>query len=131
MTERARQVEALRAYARQLADLMTLKDWQVVVEEEHADDGNNAQVHVTYGQQHARIWVSAKFFEKTAEERRYVLAHELLHCHFDMAERLAKPGMKKSAQAGLRLAIEIGVDNVARALAPHLPLPLAGPLHDA
>ncbi len=128
MPEREVFLESMRAYVRTLADLMTLKDWRVLVDDEVADDGNNAQVSITYGQKHARIWFSWDFATKPAEERRYTVVHELLHCHFDMADRIAGHGLKKGQRNAVLLALEHGVDDVARALAPHLPLP---PVHEA
>lgn len=123
MTDRDRDLESLRTYLRTLADLMTLRDWRIDLDDRAADDGNCAQVTVTYGQKHARIWVCWDFAARSPEERRYTLVHELLHMHFDLADRIAAHGLKKGQREAVRLALEVGVDDVARALAPHLPLP--------
>lgn len=123
MTDRERHLESLRGYVRRLADLMTLRDWRFAVVDEAADQGHNAQVSVTYGQKHARIWFAWDFAAKPPDEQRYVVVHELLHCHFDMADRIAGHGLKGGRKNAIRITLEHGVDDVARALAPHLPLP--------
>lgn len=116
---------AFEPYLRQLADAMRLRDWTVEIEPEEPEDPNE-QAHVVciYGRKCARVRLSDGFLTDAPEEQRQGLVHELIHCHFDMANQTALEAMPEPVQDVYRRLVEYGVDGLADAIAPLLPLPL-------
>lgn len=111
-------------YLRDLADRMHLKDWAVVLEDGPPDDRScMASVDCVDGRKLATVLVSDHFLSDTPEEQRHTLVHELIHAHFDMASTLAFRGLDKQGRQAFRSLMEYGVDGLADALAPLLPLP--------
>ncbi len=120
---RSDQIAALGPYVRDLADRILLKDWTIILPDQVADQDNKAEIYVVAGQHHATIYLGYDFFEKDPEERRLILCHELIHCHFDRAARVAEGEMKKSRKRDFRMMVEYGVDDMARVIAPTMPMP--------
>jgi hypothetical protein len=105
----------LSAYVRTLADRMGLKDWTFGVE--YVDDDDFA-ANITFDDitRTATLVVDESFFGLTPERRRVIVVRELIRCHFRDT---------KATDAG---HVWAAVTRLARAWAPCLPLPLAGPL---
>lgn len=123
---------AYQTYLRQLADLLGLKDWEIVLKREpDANEDAAASITCTYGQKHAFVWVGPAFFsEFDVDYRRRTLIHELIHCHLNpiqevvgnLAGRIG--GDAYDVVRGCHHdAIEYATDGIARAIAPLLPLP--------
>lgn len=122
------------AYLRQLADLMQLKDWDIKLERDRPED-KQAWASVEVCRQHATAWVRVfwpEFFEvRTPEEQRRDVVHELLHCHLDRIHHLVSMlcDIHPEKQAGdfakeqHRIEVEFVSDDLARVIAPYLPLP--------
>lgn len=117
-------------YARTLADLMELRDWRITVGDEPCDGQFAAQIQCVYGRKRARIRLCAEWDDRTPDQQRQNLVHELLHCHMrlceslaEQAEHLMKGGAYQVWYINHEHGIEYAVDAIADALAPHLPLP--------
>lgn len=110
-------------YVRCLADLMSLRDWHVALSKEPAVEDSDAQIDWTEGTRNARFRVSDEFLSTMGEERqREVIAHELVHCHFEEARAMAERAMGPRWD-DFRLVFERGIDAMSVIIAPRLPLP--------
>lgn len=126
-----RQRRSLARYIRAAADVLGLKDWNIVLLDEPCDDPDHAaQVASIYERRIAHIRVAAEFAEMASGEQRHVIAHELAHVHMDadfnyLMELL--PAMVGAAawmpiEATIRLLHEQGIDGVAIGMEARLPL---------
>jgi hypothetical protein len=123
----------LAAYIRQLADLLGLRDWEIELLSEPADGKRTAEVQPTIGRKCATINVCRNWWSLSLEEMRQTIAHELIHLHFanclhvvqiDLANvrLIGYPAFEVLIQTYIRQE-EYGVDGLATAIAPLLPLP--------
>lgn len=127
---RKRDHRALSTYVRSCADALGLRDWLVVVERTPCDDESLAQAYLVYGRKLARIRFCRSFRDCTLEQVRQTVAHELIHCHFAAVDNMAEHDLKAhlgDAAAhvffgSFRRQMEYGVDGLADAVAPGLPL---------
>jgi hypothetical protein len=117
-------------YIRQLADLMQLKDWDIDLSRgEPQSNTADAEICTYYGQRGAAISLPVKFFAQSPERQRYFIAHELMHCHSeDLSECIRlyinhNGHMDDLIAQVYRREEEVLVDNLARVIAPFLPLP--------
>src|ERR1043166_6218667 len=98
-------------YVRQLADLMGLKDWDIRIADEGPEDPNHrAEMDCRYGRKLAWIHLADVMLEEEPQEQRQCLVHELIHPHFDGADKLARRMLSDDGFAGFRLSLEYGVD---------------------
>jgi hypothetical protein len=111
-------------YVRALADLLHLKDWEILISPQApAGDDAIASIQPIYGRKSALLRLSEGFLTDSGPEQRHTLVHELVHCHLAHLQRLLES--EQHDTAGARLAIEYCVDGLADAVAPLLPLPPA------
>lgn len=125
--------EAIRwgRYIRHMANQLGLRDWTLTLETSGCPDDALACVTPTEGRKLAIIRLCDDWLDLTADDQRHCIAHELIHCHFDSADNIvrldARPQMSQSAYdvmlAGFVRQMEYGVDGLADAIAPLLPLP--------
>jgi hypothetical protein len=124
-------------YIHDAAETLGLRDWEIVLktdllDEEEDDNGALplAQCNFTDGRKHAVVQLSLEFIGRAAQVQRYVIAHELVHCHFgpawrqvekDLSAILGRPAETVFWNAFER-NMELGIDGVAQ-LADVLPLP--------
>lgn len=114
-------------YFREVADRMRLKDWTVeVMPDPPADSDALAEVVCTYGRLWATVRLGDSFLVRSPEEQRHVVVHELVHCHTDLAARVALEAMPEPVKDVFRRLKEHETDALAAVLAPHMPLPLQG-----
>lgn len=122
--------KALVHYIRHVADQMQLRDWTVTLEREPCDEERIGQARCVDGQRHVFISVAANFTDYDAEEQRETIVHELVHAHHewcwrmvqsDLAEPLGKVAYYVFCDA-YRRAMELAVDGLSKAIAPHMPL---------
>ena len=114
--------EAAR-YVRALADALALRDWTFELLPEPCDVGFNAQIEPLRGRKRAVLRLCANFFSLTPEQQRHALTHELLHAHLAPCGFVALDALPKRAFSMFTVSLEYGVDGLADALAPLLPLP--------
>lgn len=128
MTKAERKV--LGGYVRDTADAMELRDWTIELMHDPCEDGAMATVNSPFGRKLARVWVCEDFRERSAEEQRDTIVHELVHLHLesaasmvrtDLEEHLGKQADKLFFDAWRRL-FEYGIDGLSAAIAKHLPL---------
>jgi hypothetical protein len=118
-------------YVRVIADLFDLKDWQIIISEQHCEEDTLADTETTYGQRIARLRFNEKWQEWSQEDLRSTVVHELLHVHTEpTSELLADIAVvtldEKTAAAmtsAVSYSLERAVDQIAVAIAPYFPLP--------
>lgn len=127
------QAEALQAYVWEIRDMLRLRHWDVFLAAEQAEDDANASVHPTPGKFVAGIRLAEHWFDRTPEDQRNDIVHELLHLvHRDQAE-VIRCGLQDSGYLPAKafallwrlfeLHTEAMVDHLAGVLAPVMPLP--------
>jgi hypothetical protein len=110
-------------YARSLADRMALRDWTTTISSDlPCDPDALASVVCCEGRRHATIRLSVEFLEGEPAEQRQIMCHELAHCHFAAAARIAEKQLGDQHES-FKLMLEYGIDAVAESWAAHLPLP--------
>jgi hypothetical protein len=123
-----------QSYIRRVADMVGLTDWTflVVIDDDcELDDDTGAHCHPIYGRRHARITLCADWHELDADAQRYIVCHELMHCHFaipgalvcdDLGQHLSQ-SVYDTFTASFRREMEHGIDAVATVVALSVPLP--------
>ena len=128
----------LGRYVRELADVMGLRDWTITVAGD-APDGDphdaeseiGADCTVTYGRKSAIIRLADGWESWEATDVRYVVVHELVHCHTipmqwavnNIAAHVT-PAMFDMLTSAHTDFHELAVDGIATAWAAMLPLPI-------
>jgi hypothetical protein len=128
------QHEATTNYLRRLADLMTLRDWEILLLRELPNnDSSWAEIEVC--RTHDTAWVKVSWPEfylvRTPEQQRETLVHELIHIHLDRPDAIMcdltamfpENTANQFAKDQHKNAIEFSTHRLTRALAPFLPLP--------
>lgn len=118
-------------YVRLVADQLGLREWNITVSTEPADEGNLADISISYGQHRATVRFAGDRSRWTPEDTRNTVVHELLHCHLniltdlmgDIAEAIASEGATDVAVAAHQYVSERIVDALAAVIAPFVPLP--------
>lgn len=132
---RRRDVKAIELYTRRIADKMGLRDWEfniVVTGDPGGPDGHKwgACCSPFTGRKLAVIALHPERRDDDLGEFRDTIVHELTHCHLfamwesciDDLDGLLDDGAYEVWAAGVRRSMEYGVDAIAKALAPHMPL---------
>jgi hypothetical protein len=100
-----------------------LRDWTFNVSDFSPDDPNHgASVEPIYGRKFAKICLRNDFFEFSREHQRQTVTHELIHCHLAAYQHAVET--LKDYHPTMRESLEYGVDALADAIGPLLPLPL-------
>lgn len=126
------QRRALAAYVREIADLLGLVEWKLLLIADRPDDagpGTSGHCHVTFGHTHARIWFEPTLPVERADWTRYIVVHELLHIPMQApwwawsrpTEELIAAPTFHAITANAVTAWENTVDRLARAIGPLLP----------
>lgn len=110
-------------YLRRLADLLALKDWRAEIIGRPAADHAIATVDLIYGRKLMQLRLSEDFLAASPEDQRHTVAHELIHCHLEAAWEIAADSLPEEARPGFVRMMEYGIDGLADAIAPLLPLP--------
>jgi hypothetical protein len=111
-------------YARSLADRMALRDWTTTISSDlPCDPDALASVVCCEGRRHVTIRLSVEILESDPAEQRQIMCHELLHCHFAAAAKIAEKQLEEDQYEVFKLMLEYGIDAVAESWAAHLPLP--------
>lgn len=118
------ELDRWRAYVRDVADRMGLKDWVVEVPGAPSVGRSDASVVMVYGRKLARIGLPDSIRHEPAEEQRNTIVHELVHLHFAPMDGMAEDWLDAGQYKAFLRMFEYGVDAMAAALAPHMPLPL-------
>ncbi len=111
-------------YVRQLADILHLRDWRLDIDDGQPSDSEAvAACNPVAGRKVATIYLSELFLTSDPADQRHTLTHELLHCHLGPMTRMLD--IREARTPEWTLAMEYGVDGLADAIAPLLPLPPA------
>jgi hypothetical protein len=125
------QRRAIGAYVRAIADALLLRDWRFELPFDPPPSPNAfAQVRPVYGRRIAQLWFCRDFADLEPEKIRHVVTHELLHVVTDQitstlenaGERLVGAPAFAVLWEATRERSEQATDQLADALAPHLPL---------
>lgn len=112
-------------YVRHLADSMRLRDWDFCIADELAAVGAMASILCVSGRKLGTIRFNEAFLAEDESEQRYIVVHELTHCHCALADAIAESEIDEDHVDAYQLASEHAVDGVAMALAQFMPLPTA------
>lgn len=110
-------------YLRDLADRMGLKDWSVTILDRPPADGNRCSVWMRYGGKQAQVLMSEECLSGTPEQMRADLVHELIHPHFAASDGIVEDALSHELYRSYQRMWEYGIDGIAEAWAPFLPLP--------
>lgn len=109
-----------------------LRRWRVTLSEEPADADAHAQISPHDQSYDADLSLDPDFLDLPLERQRELLTHELLHlafAHVDTAVEHLEPVIGTAAWSVFSPhysdAFERAIDELARAIAPSLPLPVA------
>ena len=125
------QYQNIRAYVRDIADKLELRDWTTMVSREFdLPKDAAASMRVTYGRKFVTIWLGKHFFDNSPEYQRHTICHELIHVHF-YGWRWAFNNLKFTVNRDVFTVVEHGIcdieelatDALADAIAKHMPLP--------
>lgn len=122
MTDPRRQAWA--PYIREVADRLRLRDWTIEVSDEGTDRPyTNALICVSHQRKYADLYLSDGFLDLTPERQRHCVVHELLHCHFGHADQWVRHKIDGDAEEAYTRMFEVGIDGLADAIAPLMPMP--------
>lgn len=123
-----RQLCMWEAYIQQVGGLMGLVSWDIRLDRNWATLGTWASVVVSDKQDTASVRLAwPEFFSQSPEDQRQAVVHELVHCLTARFHQTAERFLEGN-DVGLReitVAAEIATENLARAIAPFMPLPPA------
>lgn len=123
----------LGAYIRDIADLMQLRDWTVVMMSTAPDNPKLfAAVERLHGRKWANFYIQDDWTHATPERMRQTVVHELLHLHIDPAVKgtlnavadQVTPAVSEVITNVMDERVEYAVDAIAEAWAMSLPLPV-------
>lgn len=82
-----RSIAELQEYVNRCASILGLSHWKIEVSKHPCDDDSWADIEVSHNLWNAKLRVSAEFWGLDPQEKRRVIAHELIHVHYAGAER--------------------------------------------
>ena len=116
--------EKWSAYVRDIADRIGLKDWTITVPGTPPRDHADASMWMCYGRRVARVHLPDSIRHEPPEEQRDIVVHELVHLHFAAMDGTVTDWLDEDKGKAYNRLFEYGIDAMAAALAPHMPLPL-------
>lgn len=131
MIDRAAAVKAAQRYVEKLQPYMRLAHWQIVVHDDPPDgDDCVADISCSPTRTMAALRISDYYITSSPEKQRRSITHELVHCllhQLSEAEQAFLYAVGHPVWEHLHRRYEheeeLAVDEVARAIAPFLPLP--------
>lgn len=126
----AKQRETVKDYIQKMAKILRLQDWNIHLSDEPAPETDNGRITNLDGRKYAIIYLPSGFPDFKPEVQRHTIAHELIHLHLiaacdqvrcDLVSQLAQPAYTVFFDSFIR-NIEYGVDGLADAFAPFLPM---------
>ena len=115
-----------QSYIHDIADLVRLRDWDIVLTRKPPENDSAGASNATfYGRKYAEIQLSAEFFAMTPRQQRHIVAHELLHCHFENQWESVRLHPLEDAYfwAVFKRETELLIDTMAVVVCEFLPLP--------
>jgi hypothetical protein len=119
------------AYIADVQGRMLLADWRITLSRKPTDHPHvGASVDCVPGQHVADVWLNKDFDHYLRATQRHIVVHELVHLHLSKLEfhlftqtRDLGEHEKASIEQGHKSHEEYAVDDLARIIAPHMPLP--------
>jgi hypothetical protein len=108
---------------------MKLRDWEIRLHHEPCEPDANAGVVCTLGQKLATIRLCDDFDGHTRTQQRNAIVHELVHVHLVPMRHGLGEIVNEQGAVGSVIVIahrsheEYAVEDLARIIAPHMPLP--------
>lgn len=123
--------DALCQYIAVVSSMMGLGSWRIGVQVVSGEDVDYAaRITCTHGQRHAIIVFDESTLSLGPVERREVVVHELVHALLGVVDEVIEtvgPALGQQAYAlfdrAHEIAIEHATDDLARVIAPFMPLP--------
>lgn len=106
-----------------LADNLGLRDWTIILGDEPPGEGLMADVGPILGRKHAVLRLAPQFYTCTKDRQRQTLVHELVELQFAPARLYANGVLPGDTLWVLNINLEYGIDGIADAMAPLMPLP--------
>ena len=106
-----------------LKDLMFLKDWTIVWDDDLGASHCSAMMSSIRGTKSGQIWFNDTYLGFKPKLQREIAVHELIHFHLEGAANYVMEHAPTDEYEAFIYLQEFGVDALAEALAPHLPLP--------
>lgn len=82
-----RGISDVQEYVNRAASIIGLAHWKIEVSKHPCEEDSWADIEVSQNLWNATLRVSAEFWGLDPQEKRRVIAHELLHVHYAGAER--------------------------------------------
>lgn len=82
-----RGISDVQEYVNRAAAVLGLAHWKIEVSKHPCEEDSWADIEVSQNLWNATLRVSAEFWSLDPQEKRRVIAHELLHVHYAGAER--------------------------------------------
>lgn len=124
----------LDPYILDIARRLVVADWTIITPREFCDDEAYAEIQFTRGKRVAIIRFCSWFRQRTLEEQRHTITHELIHIHlnameesFDALSPRLSSDVYQVAWSNFNRHLEEATDQLATVIAPILPLPPAPP----
>lgn len=125
------QADVIQAYINLIRDHMGLSHWDVFLAKEPAREGACAMVEPVEGRQVAPIFLCQGWWDRSDDDKRNDIVHELLHVlHRDQTD-LIRCGLSRSGYLPKKTRImlwdrfsaatEVMVDHLASVIAPTMP----------
>lgn len=123
--------KALSAYVRTVADMIGLKDWQIIVDRDYleADDTRAAICSPVYGRKLGHIQFNRNVRNDRLDEIRNTVVHELIHCHLSQVQSQVECDLDKILPAKADVLfyrsfcrnVEFAVDGLAAGFCDYVP----------
>jgi len=121
--EHVKLIEPYGPYIREIANKLNLEAWRFNLIHDPAPEECLARMRCIEGKKLFEVELGKSFFQEDAEGQRETIVHEVIHVHFgDMHNGLGKV-LSKDSWKWYELAMEHGIDALARIIAPFMPLP--------
>lgn len=118
-----RSISDVQDYVNRAAAVLGLSHWKIEVSKHPCDEESWADIEVSDNLWNAKLRISSEFWALDPQEKRRVIAHELIHVHYAGAERAigALDGViGKEAYEILANVFDIEVERAADALSTPL-----------
>ena len=122
-----------RAFLKYLAGAQQtfgLQNWEITLNEQHANEDSNAEIEVSDNLYSAKLYLSPEFWTSKPQVQREIIAHELLHIMFSGFERAVGSLEETVGSAAwgpfykfYDTEVERAADAVSRVAALAIPLP--------
>lgn len=121
---------ALQAWIDDAKPALRLSHWYIVAKDTPPEDGDGtidaeafAGSFIRDNSDYSSVHLGDSFWQEDSEAQRETLTHELLHCHLYRLHQFVGDRLRGPDRATASVLEEIAIEQLARIIAPHLPVP--------